>query len=136
MTEAVRAHLFTWARAWGPAALWLAVLFVLSHQPGDAVPSWWAVPDPVAHLLLYTVLGATLAWAQRCLDGRPGPIVLFALGLLLAVFDEWHQSHVPGRTPSASDVAADAVGLLMGGVAATLAFRHLVPRPDGPGRNR
>jgi len=63
VTETVRAAPARWVRAWGPATLWLAVLFVLSHQPGEAVPSWWSVPD-----------------------------VLAAAGLALAMLDEWHQS--------------------------------------------
>lgn len=71
MTETVRAAPVRWARAWGPATLWLAVLFVLSHQPGEAVPSWWSVPDVLAHTVLYSVLGALLALGRHWNGGRP-----------------------------------------------------------------
>jgi len=124
-----------WARAWGPATLWLAVLFILSEQPGDAVPGWWTLPDTVSHAILYSVLGATLIWGRRTLDGRPPLVGLAVLGLVLAVLDEWHQSFVPGRTPSASDVAFDALGLVLGGTAAVIAFRYFPLGPDRLERN-
>jgi len=115
--------------------LWLAVLFLLSEQPGDSIPGWWTLPDTVSHALLYSVLGATLVWGRWALGGRPPLVVLGALGVVLAVFDEWHQSFVPGRTPSGSDVAFDALGLILGGTAAMLAFRFFPLGPDRLGRN-
>lgn len=119
------------ARAWGPATLWLAVLFILSHQPDDAVPVWWSVPDTVAHIGLYAVLGVLLAWGNRTWGG-PGWPALGLFGIAWAVSDEWHQSFVPGRDPSVGDLAADAAGLLIGGVLAALAFRTL-PSPASGG---
>jgi VanZ family protein len=35
------------------------------------------------------------------------------LGMAYAVFDEWHQSWVPGRTGSYVDVMLDMVGILL-----------------------
>ena len=134
MTGTVRATLTSWVRAWGPATLWLAVLFVLSDQPGDAVPSWWSVPDVVAHTVLYTVLGVLLVLGRHWNGGRPGWFVLAGAGLLFAALDEWHQSWVPGRTPSSGDVAADALGLLIGGVTAGFALAFLSSDPDGARR--
>jgi len=113
-----RAHV----RAWGPATLWLAVLFILSHQPNDTVPTWWSVPDAVAHVALYAVLGAALAWGRH-ITGRPGWPPLGAFGIAWAISDEWHQSFVPGRDPSAGDVLADVVGLLIGGTVAAFTLR-------------
>ncbi|HKK52583.1 MAG TPA: VanZ family protein [Myxococcota bacterium] len=139
MTEAERVRWSTraleWARAWGPTTLWLAVLFILSEQPGDTRPGWWTLPDTVSHAILYSVLGATLIWGRRVLDDRPHLVALGIAGLVLAVFDEWHQSFVPGRTPSASDVAFDALGLVLGGAVALLAFRYLPLGPDRHERN-
>ncbi len=100
--------------AWGPAAIWLGVLFVLSAQPDSNVPSWWQVNDTVAHLGLYGVLGAALAWGRFVFQGRPNRFVLLSFGFLWACSDEWHQSFVPGRTPSGEDLLADGVGLFLG----------------------
>lgn len=68
----------------------------------------------MAHLGLYGVLGGTLSWARRSSGGRTPHALLILLGLLYGVSDEWHQSFVPGRTPSAGDLAADGVGVLAG----------------------
>lgn len=120
--------------AWGPAALWLAVLFFLSDQSSDAIPSWWAVNDKVAHLGMYGVLGSTLAWGRHIARGRPGWTLLLSGGVLWALSDEWHQSFTPGRTPSISDLAADLVGLLIGAaVAAALLRRTSSASPATPG---
>ncbi len=100
--------------AWGPAAIWLGVLFVLSAQPDSAVPSWWQINDTVAHLGLYAVLGGALAWGRFLCAGRPSRLVLLALGVLWALSDEWHQTFVPGRTASGEDLLADGVGLFLG----------------------
>ena len=114
-------------RAWGPATLWLAVLFLLSHQPDSDVPGWWSVPDTLAHVALYTVLGATLAWGRRQWRG-PSWLALGIFGVVWAISDEWHQSFVPGRDPSTGDVLADVVGLLLGAVGATFAL-HILASP-------
>lgn len=99
--------------AWGPAATWAAVLFLLSEARLNAGPSWLNINDKVVHLGLYLVLGATLAWAQR--HERRGSFLLFLfLGMVYGVLDEWHQSFVPGRVPSWGDWVADAAGVVLG----------------------
>lgn len=101
--------------AWGPAALWAGVLFFLSAIPGADVPPWlFPGEDKLAHLVLYAVLGATLARGRR--RGAPGMPAWIppTWGWLYAVSDEWHQSFVPGRDASLGDLAADTVGLLAG----------------------
>ena len=50
-------------RAWTPAVLWSAVIFVLSSIPGNAfprLPGWWNA-DKFVHTGIYAVLGA-LCW--------------------------------------------------------------------------
>jgi len=49
---------------WGPAALWAAVLFLLSELPelGDGLP---AGTDKLVHGALYSILGLSLAWEKR-----------------------------------------------------------------------
>ena len=66
------------------------------------------------HLALYSVLGGTLQFGR--LNSRSGMAhwTLIAIGIIYGVSDEWHQSFVPGRNPSISDLLADAMGVLMG----------------------
>jgi VanZ family protein len=116
--------------AWGPAAIWAAVLFFLSALSPGGEGAWLEVNDKVAHLGLYLVLGGALAWAGARLSRVPS-WVLVLLGVAYGAADEWHQSFVPGRDPSAGDFLADAAGVLLG----FLLFRAYL-RARGPGRLR
>lgn len=101
-------------------------------MPGAGAPPWlFPGEDKVAHLLLYAVLGATLARGR--FRGGPGMPAWLPLtwGWAYAVSDEWHQSFVPGRDPSLGDLAADTVGLLVGyGLLSVYLTRRAVVRPD------
>jgi VanZ family protein len=108
--------------AWGPAAAWAGVLFFLSAIPGeDLPPKFFPGEDKVAHVVLYAVFGAALAWGRSRLaagaaapgGGAPSPRLALGAGFLYALADEGHQALVPGRDVSAGDLGADAVGLLM-----------------------
>ena len=98
---------------WGPAALWVAVLFLLSELQwgGGGLP---AGADKFVHGGLYLILGLSLAWGK----GRTGSGVPVALLLLIGVgygaLDEWHQSFVPGRDVSVGDWVADSAGVMLG----------------------
>ncbi len=69
--------------------------------------------DKLMHGSLYTVLGFTLAWA-RVKGSRMSHGALIVLGVFLGLMDEYHQSFVPGRSPSTGDVIADAIGVGIG----------------------
>lgn len=124
---------FLWA--WGPALIWMAVTFYLSHQSAVDIPL--GAPDYVAHGIGYAGLGAlfmrALAGGGR-LSAMSWRWVLLAtlLGGLYGVTDEFHQSFVPGRYPSLSDVVADTVGSLVGAFAAALSGAWLRRRRNEP----
>ena len=71
--------------------------------------------------------GASGGWPR--LDRRTLPWLLGAVALW-ALIDEWHQSSVPGRQPSALDLVTDLVGAV-----ATLAVIRWLgrSRADAPG---
>lgn len=101
-------------RAWGPAVGWAFVLFVLSALPNLRGAPSFPFSDKVAHVILYAVLGAALAWGwARSPRSVPHAVLLIA-GALYGVSDEWHQMYVPGRTPDLVDWIADVIGVLVG----------------------
>jgi VanZ family protein len=99
--------------AWGPAALWAVVLFLLSSIPGSAIGGI-SVSDLFIHTCVYSVLGAALVYGRwKGSVGWPHGL-LIAAGVLYGASDEWHQSFVPGRYPAVSDWIADAAGIVIG----------------------
>ncbi len=100
---------------WGPAALWAAVLFLLSELQlqgsGVDLPGG---TDKLAHGGLYLILGLALAWG-KVRTGFAGPaILLLIIGAGYGALDEWHQSFVPGRDVSVGDWMANSVGVTLG----------------------
>ena len=88
-----------WVFAWGPAALWAAVLFLLSELQGmpSVLP---AGPDKLGHVALYLILSISLAWGRtRTGSGVPG-LLLLLMGVGYGALDEWHQSFVPAGNPA------------------------------------
>jgi VanZ family protein len=97
-------------RDWLPVLVWAAVIFTFSSIPdlGTGLGGWDLVLRKLAHAAEYAILGALLVRAT----GRGG--VAFALAVLYATSDEFHQTFVEGRVGAAHDVAIDAVGAAIG----------------------
>ena len=107
--QSVMARVF----GWGPAALWVAVLFLLSELQwaGGDLP---AGADKLVHGGLYLILGLSLAWGKgRTRSGAPA-VLLLLMGMGYGALDEWHQSFVPGRDVSVGDWVADSAGVMLG----------------------
>lgn len=112
-------------RAITPPLLWMALLFVLSGIPGNpsadsGSPGWSnLLPPPSIQNLLHVPVYGVLAWLWCRTLVRLGPTPRRAAGwaLVLTVayagLDEWHQSLVPGRFPSATDVLLDTIGAIL-----------------------
>ena len=84
--------------------------------------------DLIFHGLAYFFFGLTLAIAaypqHRSFDfPRNTLIALFVIGILYGLSDEIHQSFVPNRTCSVSDVMADAAGILLSLLSVKILFR-------------
>lgn len=101
----------------------MAGTFVVSHQPKVSIPL--GAPDYLAHGVSYAVLGALYvrALASGRLIGMTMALVAPAvlLALVYGITDEFHQSFIPGRFPSVSDVVADTLGALVGACVAAAA---------------
>ncbi|HQZ39300.1 MAG TPA: VanZ family protein [Vicinamibacterales bacterium] len=104
---------------WAPVAAYMALLFVLSAQPGDAGPGpfpvWLAeAPDWLQHGIAYAGLGLVTLRATAAGRWRGVGCAALAAAWLIATtygaLDEFHQSFVPGRTPDIRDLTADGVG--------------------------
>ena len=116
---------------WGPVLLVMGLIFFFSSLPDPGGPPG-GISDKTAHVLIYAALGASLVRALA--GGRVTAMTLTrilvaaALGTLYGVSDEIHQHFVPPRTPDILDVAADAVGALVGAMLMTLLARLLLRR--------
>lgn len=106
----------------GGALGWAALIFMLSSRPSttfekaesflDFVPA----ADFFAHLVLYFVLAALVHSVLRIYLPRRNNLLMIdtvIFALLYGVSDEFHQSFVPGRTVSASDLLADVLGAVL-----------------------
>lgn len=70
----------------------------------------------LGHIPLYAGLGAVTFWS---LQGArlPRAVATVVICGAFALFDEWFQQFMPGRTPALDDLVADGAGILIGIVA-------------------
>ncbi len=126
-------------RWWVPLIIYMGVIFWLSSR---AIPSVLSrTPDYVLHFGGYFVMGilAVRAFAGGLVE-PPRRLWVWcglAVSLVYALTDEWHQSFVPGRDASSTDLVADAVGVLAALLVLSLFWR--IPRsrvvlPDNKNR--
>ncbi len=114
-------------RLFPPLAV-MALIFALSHQPGSDLPLLFPHFDKLAHFFVYGLLAATViaAWQPQARQSRPKAVALAAIFCCLAygIFDEFHQSFIPGRHSSVADVVFD----VLGGLSVSLAWLGLAAR--------
>ena len=101
-----------------PMILIMGIIFIFSAQPGDNLhlPPLPGI-DKVAHVVVYGALAATTIFAFNArYKEENSPLVMVATVLLCfcyGISDEFHQSFVPGRSPSGLDVLADVCGAML-----------------------
>ena len=101
---------------WLPAILWALLIFFQSANPSP--PGADLAPDYVLHFLAYGILcfwvlfgfagGIKVLYSEEI--SRAQVVFSVLIASLYGFTDEWHQSFVPGRNPSWSDIAADFLG--------------------------
>lgn len=115
------------AFAWAAYALaWMTLIFVLSSIPGTVRPAdeeyyqvfLWLPPQiqNLLHIPVFAVL--SWLWLQSFSSHRLQPRRAAAAAVLITgaygILDEWHQSFVPGRYGSFTDISLDVVGAFLG----------------------
>jgi VanZ family protein len=108
----------TWTHVlfrWLPAIVLMLVIFLFSAQPSENLPDFeWLdrVVKKGGHMLGYALLALAYWWALGFRRDRRWQA--WILALVYAATDEWHQSFVPGRSPSVWDVLIfDNLGALL-----------------------
>ncbi|MCC7119664.1 MAG: VanZ family protein [Anaerolineales bacterium] len=99
---------------WLPAALMMLIIFLFSSRSSTQLPnflSWDYVIKKTSHAVGYGLLAFAFYYA---LGFQPKHICLaWFLAVLYSATDEFHQSFVPGRSPSITDVLVfDNIGAM------------------------
>lgn len=128
--------------AWALVILWMAIIFMLSHQPASVSSSlsngitetiikaiekvmpgadfdirdFHYIVRKNAHFIAYFVLGALTVNALRKsgIHGFRNLAFSFCVCVLYAISDEMHQLFIPGRSGEARDVLIDSAGACVG----------------------
>ncbi len=104
---------------WFLTFLWMGVIYAFSSQPSDELP-YFGLYDLLVkkggHMLGYAILAWLFSRSWEGFNFSPRSVFLLAFfaTVLYAISDEFHQSFVPGRHPSAMDVVIDASGAAFG----------------------
>jgi VanZ family protein len=122
MREIWRRSLGLWMdhRVWRVLALgWMALIFFLSSKSDLPVPPLFPLQDKIEHGVAFGILGFFFHrsfkphWAPPLLKRV---LVITAMVAAYGAFDEIHQSFVPARDASLSDLAADTIGGLVSAI--------------------
>jgi hypothetical protein len=104
----------------------MGVFYWLSSLPGTPLPDdpalyavfYWVPPSVqnALHVPAYAGLAWAWCWALGAWLRVPATVAIVACAIASAygVFDEWHQSFVPGRFASLTDVTLDVAGAALG----------------------
>ena len=100
------------ALRWAAVIAWMGVIFFLSSRPDlpNFAPGLPGLEEIGGHLTAYGVLAGLLWWALRGSGVRYPATWALVLAVLYGVSDEFHQSFVPGRDMSVSDLMVDLIG--------------------------
>jgi VanZ family protein len=116
--EIKRKNSYEIIKSWLLVLFWAGFIFFLSHQPDlkSGLPQTWEfILGKLAHFLEYAILSFLLINALSNYQISKKKIIFLVAGLsmLYAFFDEYHQSFIPGRTPSLNDLTVDGLGILL-----------------------
>lgn len=108
----MRARSYGRSIAWPVVVAWMGALFFLSSLPSPPQTLAFDFGDKIAHAAAFGVLGCFLSFARLPypLGSLNRVMLVTVLVIAYGVSDEFHQSFVPGRDSSATDIVADGIG--------------------------
>lgn len=98
-----------------PAVVWMAGIFFVSSIPGPQLPVSPDLSDRWLHFFEYGIFAVLLIYAWSAFVSRLRRRDYLGVGLFGVLYggiDEWHQSLVPQRQSSVTDVAYDTAGII------------------------
>ena len=100
------------ALRWAAVIAWMGLIFFLSSRPDlpNFAPGLPGLEEIGGHLTAFGVLAALLWWALRGTGVRYPATWALVLAVSYGATDEFHQSFVPGRDMSLSDLMVDLIG--------------------------
>jgi VanZ family protein len=102
--------------AWLLVIAWAGLIFLISGQPKETFQRLGFTGQALSvggHLIVYFVLMILLVLALRAstkLSNKQAYLVAFLIVAIYGLSDEYHQSFVPGRTPTLMDWLVDLIG--------------------------
>lgn len=108
---------------WLPSVLWMALIFYLSHQPGESLNSMLPVFQRwlpqlesfnAGHFVAYFILALAVYWGmgERAVS-LWGKLLTVLICTFYGLTDEYHQLFIEGRMADWLDVRNDAIGAIL-----------------------
>lgn len=102
---------------WVPLIIYAGFIFYLSSIPGEYTPKLFPYQDVTFHIIEYAIFAFLVNRAVK--EYKPSlPYIrrfcwVFFCSIIYALSDEFHQTFVPNRFPSAYDIIYDSIGILI-----------------------
>ncbi len=98
------------------SVLYAGFILIMTSIPGKSLPPTFPGFDKIAHFGIYFIFGALIHLAFSENNGvHPVRIAIYTLLIVIgfAIFDEWHQQFIPGRSMEPMDFLADLAGAFL-----------------------
>ncbi len=106
--------LLNYSKYWLPVIIFCFFIFMLSEKGEQVYIPPLPFLDKILHVILYTILGILYTRAHNYQWGKSAVTWTVLFTIIYGVSDEFHQSFVPGRVSSLTDVIADGIGGIVG----------------------
>ncbi|HHE39414.1 MAG TPA: hypothetical protein ENL20_12725 [Candidatus Cloacimonetes bacterium] len=111
--------------------IWLSIIIIISSIPGLSTPKINIIKfefrlDYVFHFFIYLIFSIIFfLWKINGKKQRKFNLlsIMIILSVILAVFDEFHQMLIPGRTFNPVDLIFNCAGLFTGFIFSIILFR-------------
>lgn len=103
---------------WLPVIIYAALIFQVSSVPGEDIPDLFPIQSYIFHFFEYFAFAFLIKRAikEYCpkKTNTRRLIIVVAVVFMYSLFDEFHQSFIPNRAASLSDVFIDVLGSCAG----------------------